>query len=113
VASLLCIFVGIAIAHARSAEMPALDGVGSLVVTAKTCAWHGGQAQEGESLDGQVITGGPFRGTMVWPRYTCVGGYWRCTQWCPAGAHGVSYRYDKGALSPVDAAGPQHPPAHR
>jgi hypothetical protein len=60
----------------------------------------GGIAREGDRRDAQIITGGPFTGTVVIPTYTCRGGYWVCTRWCPPGAQGSPHEYRRGRLLP-------------
>jgi hypothetical protein len=66
------------------------------------CLRASGSSREGEMLDGQVITGGPFTGTMLWPTYTCTRGLWLCTKRCPPNASGVRYRYTRGHLLRVN-----------
>jgi hypothetical protein len=57
------------------------------------CPMASGVAREGEMRDAQIITGGPFTSTVVVPAYTCRGGYWVCSRWCPPGAEGVRHVY--------------------
>src|SRR3989344_320449 len=41
--------------------------------------------QHGQTVSGQLISGGPFTYSVVVPLYTCTNGTWVCTQYCSVG----------------------------
>jgi hypothetical protein len=60
-----------------------------------------GVAREGDMHDAQIITrGGAFTGTVTIGSYTCRGGYWVCSRWCPPSTRGVPHVYQGRRLVP-------------
>lgn len=72
-----------------------------VILSGGACMGASGTYSSGTTLDGQIITGGPFTYTMTWPQYTCTNSLWVCTNYCGAN-QGVSYNYSNGTLSPVN-----------
>lgn len=69
--------------------------------TGGACTGASGVYSNGVTVDGQIITGGPFTLTAVWPQYTCTNSLWVCTSYCGVN-QGKSFNYSNGTLSPVD-----------
>lgn len=62
-----------------------------------SCRGANGIYNNGVSVDGQLITGGPFTMSVTWPQYTCRNGYWVCTSYCGPDRDGHSYWYQPGS----------------
>lgn len=58
-----------------------------------SCTGASGTYAHGSSEDGQMITGGPYTRTAVWPQYMCTNGAWKCSSFCWAGTEGKLYKY--------------------
>jgi hypothetical protein len=67
---------------------------------ASSCRGARGSYQNGQTVDGQAISGGPFSGSLTWPQYTCINGLWLCAKFCGANA-GRYFIYRNGLLVPI------------